>query len=127
MLVVGRQIVLKGEINSCDRLIVEGKVEAIMKDCREIEIADTGTFKGQVEFDRADIGGVFEGELTAREHLVVRATGRVTARSGSASSRSSAVARSSAKARRRGGMPKSPSTSRPSNPPHGWFVVIYRL
>ena len=78
MLVVGRQIVLKGEINSCDRLIVEGKVEAIMKDCREIEIAETGTFKGQVEFDRADIGGVFEGELTAREHLVVRATGHVT-------------------------------------------------
>ncbi len=78
MLVVGREIVLSGEINSCDRLVVEGKVEATMKDCREIEIAETGTFKGQVEFDRADISGVFEGELTAREHLVVRATGRIT-------------------------------------------------
>ena len=49
-----------------------------MKDCREIEIAETGTFKGQVEFDRADISGIFEDELTAREHLVVRATGRIT-------------------------------------------------
>ncbi len=78
MLVVAREIVLAGEINSCDRLVVEGKVEATMKDCREIEIAETGTFKGQVEFDRADISGVFEGELTAREHLVVRATGRIT-------------------------------------------------
>ena len=78
MLVVGREIVLSGEINSCDRLVVEGKVEATMKDCLEIEIAETGTFKGQVEFDRADISGIFEGELTAREHLVVRATGRIT-------------------------------------------------
>ena len=78
ILIVGQAIVLNGKINACDRLVVEGQVEAKMKDCREIEIAETGTFKGQVEFDRADISGVFEGELTAREHLVVRATGRVT-------------------------------------------------
>jgi cytoskeletal protein CcmA (bactofilin family) len=76
-LIVGREIFLNGEINSCDRLIVEGRVEASMKDCREIEIAETGTFKGQAEIDRADISGVFEGDLTAREHLVVRATGRI--------------------------------------------------
>ncbi len=77
-LVIGREIVLSGEINSCDLLVVEGKVEATMKECREIKITETGTFKGQVQFDRADISGVFDGDLTAREHLVVRATGRVT-------------------------------------------------
>jgi cytoskeletal protein CcmA (bactofilin family) len=77
-LIVGREIVLNGEINSCDRLVVEGRVEANMTDCSEIEIAETGTFKGQAEIDRADISGVFEGDLTAREHLVVRATGRIT-------------------------------------------------
>ena len=69
MLVVGREIVLSGKIKSCDRLVVEGQVEATMKDCREIEIAETGTFKGKVEFDRADISGIFEGDLTAREYL----------------------------------------------------------
>ena len=77
-LVIGREISLNGEINSCDLLVVEGKVEATMKECREIRITETGTFKGQVEFERADISGVFEGDLTAREHLVVRSTGRVT-------------------------------------------------
>ena len=77
-LVIAREIVLNGKINSCDVLVVEGQVEATMKDCREIKITQTGTFKGQVQFDRADISGVFEGDLTAREHLVVRATGRVT-------------------------------------------------
>ena len=45
-LIVGREIVLKGGISSCDRLVVEGKVEAVMKDCREIEIAETRHFQG---------------------------------------------------------------------------------
>ena len=78
ILIVGQEIVFNGKISSLDRLIVEGKVEAKMKDCREIEIAETGHFKGQVEFEQADVAGVFEGDLTAREYLVVRSTGRIT-------------------------------------------------
>lgn len=77
-LIVGREIVLSGEINSCDRLVVEGRVEANIADCREIEIAESGTFKGEAEIDFADISGNFEGSLTARSLLLVRATGRVT-------------------------------------------------
>jgi cytoskeletal protein CcmA (bactofilin family) len=77
-LVIEQGIALNGEINFCDMLVVEGHVQATMKECREIKITETGTFKGTVEFERADISGVFEGDLTAREHLVVRATGRVT-------------------------------------------------
>ena len=80
LLVIDRETAVSGEINSCELLVVEGKVEATMKECREIKITETGTVKviGEVEFERADISGVFEGDLTAREHLVVRATGRVT-------------------------------------------------
>jgi cytoskeletal protein CcmA (bactofilin family) len=78
ILIVGQEIVFNGRISSLDRLIVEGQVEAKIKDCREIEIAETGHFKGQVEFERADIAGIFEGELTVREYLVVRETGRIT-------------------------------------------------
>ena len=36
-LVVAREIVLKCEISQCDRLVVEGHVEATMKDCKEID------------------------------------------------------------------------------------------
>jgi cytoskeletal protein CcmA (bactofilin family) len=78
LLVIGRETVLNGEINSCDMLVVEGQVEATVKECSELEITQTGKLKGQVELERADISGVFDGELTARRHLVVRATGRVT-------------------------------------------------
>ena len=79
-LIVGRDIRLKGEITSCDRLIVEGSVEISVTDARQIEVAQTGHFKGAAEVVEADISGFFEGDLTARERLTVRATGKVKGR-----------------------------------------------
>lgn len=77
-LIVGRDIRLSGEITSCDRLVVEGRVEVALSDARVIEIAPSGHFKGSAEVDEADISGRFEGELVARERLVIRAGGRVS-------------------------------------------------
>ncbi len=57
--------------------MVEGRVEASLTDSRVIEVAETGYFKGNVEVDDADISGRFEGKLTARNRLLVRASGRV--------------------------------------------------
>lgn len=76
-LVVGRDIALNGEISACDRLIVEGEVNANLADCREIEIADGGVYKGSAEIESAEIAGLFEGELTAHNRLVIRNTGVV--------------------------------------------------
>jgi len=78
MLIVGRDITLSGEISACDRLVVEGRVEAKLTDCREIEIASTGSFAGAANIDIADVSGSFDGTLTTREYLIIRATGRVT-------------------------------------------------
>ncbi len=76
-LIVGPNIKLKGvEIEDCDTLVVEGYVEASM-DSRVIEISETGVYKGTVEIDTAIVKGCFEGELTARERLIVHATGDV--------------------------------------------------
>jgi|TARA_R110000772_G_scaffold203916_8_gene314046 cytoskeletal protein CcmA (bactofilin family) len=74
---VGADIHLKGEITACDRLIVEGKVEASMTS-KEIEISQSGVFNGTVDIDTADISGEFDGTMKARKRLVVRKTGRVT-------------------------------------------------
>lgn len=76
-LTVGRDICLKGEITACDKLVVEGRVEVALDDARAIEIAPTGFFKGRAEVDEADISGLYEGELIARELLTVRAGGRI--------------------------------------------------
>lgn len=77
-LVVGREIVLSGRINACDLLIVEGRIEADTQDCRQLELTETGTFKGEAEFETADISGTFEGSLTARGLLIVRASARIS-------------------------------------------------
>jgi len=77
-LIVGREIELKGNISACDKLVVEGRVEAELTDCRQIEISATGTFKGSADIEIAEISGGFEGTLTAREILIVRSTGRIT-------------------------------------------------
>ncbi|MBL4739797.1 MAG: polymer-forming cytoskeletal protein [Sneathiella sp.] len=74
---VGKDIHLKGEITACDRLIVEGKVEASMNSS-EVEISESGIFIGEVVIDTADISGKFEGTLTARTRLIVRKTGCVS-------------------------------------------------
>src|SRR3977135_978138 len=77
-LIVGPDIKLKGaEITDCDTLVVEGRVEASM-DSRVIQIAEHGVFVGKAGIDAAEIPGRFEGELTARKQLVIRATGKVS-------------------------------------------------
>ena len=77
-LTVGPNIKLKGvEITDCDTLVVEGLVEATM-DSRVIQIAEQGAFKGSAEIDIAEIHGVFDGNLTVRQKLVIYATGKVT-------------------------------------------------
>ena len=77
-LTVGPNIKLKGvEITDCDTLVVEGLVEATM-DSRVMQIAEQGAFKGSAEIDIAEIRGLFDGDLTVREKLVIHSTGKVT-------------------------------------------------
>jgi cytoskeletal protein CcmA (bactofilin family) len=77
-LVVGPDIKMKGvEINDCDTLQVEGRIEATL-DARVLEITEKGVFNGTVAVDNAEIHGKLEGELTVRKQLVVHGTGRVS-------------------------------------------------
>ena len=78
-LVVGREIRLTGEISACQRLIVEGSVEAELTDTQTLEIADTGQFRGSAVVGDCVISGSFDGELTVSGLLTVRAGGRVGA------------------------------------------------
>lgn len=77
-LTVGPDIRLKSAaIEDCDTLYVEGRVEAAMGS-RVLQIEQSGVFVGAAKIDEAEIHGRFEGELTARERLVIHKTGRVT-------------------------------------------------
>lgn len=77
VLTVGNDILLKGEIATCDRLVIEGKVDATLNDVHTVEIAETGSFKGSAQIEDAEISGLFEGDLVVRGRLVIYGTGRV--------------------------------------------------
>jgi cytoskeletal protein CcmA (bactofilin family) len=77
-LIVGREISLSGEINSCDKLIVEGSVEANLQNCHDVELLESGLFKGSATIDDIEVRGRFEGNLIVRKRLFIRATGKVS-------------------------------------------------
>jgi cytoskeletal protein CcmA (bactofilin family) len=76
-LIVGKGIVLNGEITACDRLVVEGKVQATLSKTRSIEISPTGVFKGAAEIEQATVAGLYDGKLTCKGKLTIRGSGRV--------------------------------------------------
>ncbi len=77
VLTVGNDILLKGEIATCDRLVIEGKVDATLNEVHTVEISETGSFKGSANIEDAEISGLFEGDLVVRNRLVIYATGKV--------------------------------------------------
>lgn len=77
VLTVGNDIILRGEVTTCDRLVIEGKVDAKISDVHTVEIAETGSFKGQAEVEEAEISGSFDGDIIVRGRLVIYSTGKV--------------------------------------------------
>ena len=77
-LIVGQGISLSGEITACDRLVVDGSVQVTLNQTRAIEITEAGRFtNGKAEVEEAEISGVYEGDLTVRNRLLIRSTGQV--------------------------------------------------
>lgn len=76
-LTIGSGITLSGEIEACDHLIVEGNVEAALKGAKLLDVAESGTFFGTVDIERATIAGRFEGDLIVNGRLTVRSTGQI--------------------------------------------------
>ena len=77
VLTVGPDIQMKGDISSCDRVVIEGMVDATMKDVHTVELAETGSLKGTAEVEDAEISGSFEGDIIVRGKLTVYSSGRV--------------------------------------------------
>lgn len=80
VLTVGNDILLKGEIATCDRLVIEGMVDAVLKDVHTVEISETGSFKGTARIEDAEISGLFEGDLIVKNRLTIYSTGKVHGR-----------------------------------------------
>lgn len=75
VLTVGPDIQMKGEITTCDRVVIEGAVDATLSDVHTVELAQSGSLKGTAEVEDAEISGSFEGDLIVRGRLIIYSTG----------------------------------------------------
>lgn len=76
-LIVGNGIFVKGEIESCQTLVVEGRVEASLT-ADHLKVRSGGVFRGRAVVEKATITGDFDGDLTVRGLLTIEASGRVS-------------------------------------------------
>ena len=76
-LIIGKQIRMSGEISGCEKLVVEGKVDANLSEVKSIEVTVNGTFAGKAEVDSAVIAGSYEGTLKVNGHLEIAPSGVV--------------------------------------------------
>jgi cytoskeletal protein CcmA (bactofilin family) len=77
-LVVGRGTSFSGDVSSCDRLIVEGSIDASLQNCQSMIIAENGLFRGNGSTVNADVRGRVEGDLVVHKRLLIRASGHVS-------------------------------------------------
>ena len=77
-LIIGREISFVGDITACNRLVVDGLVEANLQRCQEVIIGKTGFFKGHARAETAEVNGRVEGELIVRKLLRIRTGGQVS-------------------------------------------------
>lgn len=74
-LLVGNGISLQGSVTDAERLIVEGTVESKAIRATQLAVGRTGVFRGEAEVEHAEIAGLFDGSITVRGNLTIRATG----------------------------------------------------
>jgi cytoskeletal protein CcmA (bactofilin family) len=77
-LIVGRETSFSGDVTSCDRLVVEGSIDANLQNCQNMIIAETGLFRGNGSTENADVRGRVEGDLIVHKRLLIRAGGHVS-------------------------------------------------
>jgi len=74
-LIIGAGVILKGNIECCRTLEVNGEVEAEIK-CDQLVINEGGMLKGSVTAKTAEISGSLSGIARIQEKVMIRSTGR---------------------------------------------------
>jgi cytoskeletal protein CcmA (bactofilin family) len=77
-LMVGRGIVLNGQITDCQHLAIEGTVTAETLLTQRLDILESGSFTGTANVQDAVIAGRFDGKLVATGRLTVKSTAHIT-------------------------------------------------
>ena len=77
--VIGQGAVIEGSLRVSGRVQVDGRIEGSLIVDGMVSVGPTGSVVGDIEADELAVGGRVEGNVTARKHLYVAATGAVCA------------------------------------------------
>jgi|GEM_PF-3092404 len=70
-LTIGKHIKVSGEISGCEKLCVEGDVDATLVGVSVLDVTVNGKMSGHADVDSAVIAGSFDGTLVVRGHLEI--------------------------------------------------------
>lgn len=74
MSIIDRDLTVEGSITSQGRLVIKGTVKGAIEG-EDVIIAEEGFVSSNINVANLTIGGVFKGEVTVSEELVILATG----------------------------------------------------
>lgn len=74
---ISKHIKVSGEISGCEKLVVEGEVDAKLSGVTTLDICAQGKMRGTADVEGAVVQGTFEGTLVVRGHLDIPAGGSV--------------------------------------------------
>jgi cytoskeletal protein CcmA (bactofilin family) len=74
--VIGRSIVIKGELLGAEALRIDGRIEGDLR-CSVLDIGESGSVEGAIEARAVRVLGILDGRV-ATDELVVGARGRVS-------------------------------------------------
>lgn len=72
--IIDRDLTVEGSITSQGRLVIKGTVKGAI-DGEDVIIAEEGFVSSNINVTNLTIGGIFQGEITASEELVILSTG----------------------------------------------------
>ncbi|MGV6845252.1 MAG: bactofilin family protein [Lutibacter sp.] len=76
--VISKNTKIIGDIDSEGDFRIEGQVEGTIKTAGRVVIGDSGSVKGKVFCNNADIDGVFNGDLEVKNVLSLKSTASIT-------------------------------------------------
>src|SRR5687767_1036721 len=75
--VIGKGLLIKGELHGEEDLIIEGTVEGTITMQKSLTIETGGRIKADIETENITVRGEMDGDVKAREKITVHAGGRL--------------------------------------------------
>ncbi|MCK4643688.1 polymer-forming cytoskeletal protein [bacterium] len=75
--VIGKTIVIKGELEGDEDLIIEGRVEGSIKLNKNLTIMETGVLEADVQTQNTEISGRINGNITVNDKIEITESGRM--------------------------------------------------